>query len=194
MRLFVAIDIDEAIRQRIADYVALLKKRGAGVRFVSPASYHITLKFLGETDKLREIVEALRTVEVEQFELAVRGAGFFPNERSPRVFWAGIEAPNELRELADWTSSAVSPLGFGKESAFKPHLTLARSGSGSPHQRSKGRSAPGFERVRQLITSEPQPDFGTMSAREFFLFESRLKPTGAEYIKLERFDLVRRAG
>ncbi len=192
MRLFVAIDIDEAIRARISDYVARLKERGAGARFVSPASYHITLKFLGETNRRDEIVAALRETRVERFELSLRGTGFFPNERSPRVFWAGIEAPANLAQLAERISAAMEPMGFRREGAFKPHLTLARSGSGSPHQMAKGRSVPGFERVRELIRSEAQPEFGTMSADDFYLFESRLKPTGAEYLKLEKFELAHR--
>ncbi len=190
MRLFVAIDIEEAIRERLAEYVARLKQRGAGARFVSALSYHVTLKFLGETQKKEEIVAALREVKVEPFDIAIRGVGFFPHERSPRVFWAGIEAGPQLRELADWTASAVEPLGFGKESAFKPHLTLAREGSGNPHRKARGADA-SLVRVHEIIASEPEAEFGTMTAREFFLFESRLKPSGAEYTKLERFELRR---
>lgn len=191
MRLFIAIDIEDAIRDRIAEYVARMKQRGVAAKFVSKASYHITLKFLGETDRKTEIVNSLREVQGAALELSLRGVGFFPHERSPRVFWAGIEAGDELRRLAREISTAMAGLGFKEEGAFKPHLTLARAGSGNPHQGTRG-AGPAFARLREVIASEAAPEFGTMTAREYFLFESRLKPSGAEYFKLEKFELASR--
>jgi len=192
MRLFVAVDIDAAIRERLVQFVRRLKQQVPEVRFVSAESYHVTLKFLGETPKLDAIREALRTIKAPPFELAVRGTGFFPNERQPRVLWAGIEAAPELRELAERTSAALAPLGFPAEAAFNPHLTLARSGSGSPQPKAGERTNPQLQRVRELIASEAPQEFGTMTAREFFLYESKLTPQGAQYSRLDGFELVAR--
>jgi len=57
-------------------------------------------------------LEAIRAVLGEvstggDVELRFRGVGFFPNEKRPRVLWAGIDAPPELAALAadkpdDW--------------------------------------------------------------------------------------------
>ena len=51
MRLFVAIDIDEAIRQRIARFLEGVRGFAPEARWVRPDSMHLTLKFLGETDE-----------------------------------------------------------------------------------------------------------------------------------------------
>ena len=192
MRLFVGIDIDEAIRENLVRYVARMKQRAPDVRFVSAASYHVTLKFLGETSKVEEVRQALRKIELPQFEIAVRGTGFFPNERAPRIFWAGIHAGDELRELATAVSWMLADLGFEAEASFKPHLTLARSGSGRPKPQAGDKANPKFQRLRELTASEPEVQFGTMTAREFFLFESKLSPQGAQYSKVERFGLAAR--
>ncbi len=85
---------------------------------------------------------------------------------------------------------ALEPLGIEREQrAFSPHLTLARSGSGRP-QRGKGdRPNRLFAVLQERLARMPPPDFGTMSAREFFLYLSKLSPQGAQYTKLERFAL-----
>ncbi len=192
MRLFVGLDLDDAIRNRLVEYVRRLKPQAPGVRFVSTDTYHVTLKFLGETKKLAEIRSALSRVEVRQFELSVRGTGFFPNEQHPRVFWAGIDAPEELRVLATSISWMLADLGFERDNSFKPHLTLARSGSGSPKPKSGDTVNSKFKRLHELTASEPEVEFGTMTAREFFLYESKLTPTGAQYSKVESYELLAR--
>src|ERR1035437_2358752 len=99
MRLFVALDIDQAIQQRLGDYVRTLQPRLPGVRFVRSNNYHVTLKFLGELPTSDAVRERLRGIRAPGFEIKVRGVGFFPNAHAPRVFWAGIDAP-ALRGLA----------------------------------------------------------------------------------------------
>jgi 2'-5' RNA ligase len=190
MRLFVGIDIDRAIRENIERYVSELKQRAPQVKFVSPHTYHITLKFLGETAKVAEIRSALKKIEVRPFEIKFCGTGFFPNERAPRVFWAGIEAEPELRELATAVSWVLADLGFEEEASFKPHLTLARAGSGSPRPKPGELANLKLKPLRELTASGPEVQFGTMTAREFFLYESKLMPRGAQYSKVDRYGLV----
>ena len=89
----------------------------------------MTLQFLGETDKLDEIRGALQQVKGAAVPMAFRGTGFFPNPKSPRVFWVGIESDEHLQELANSIGAALKPLGFERDAGpFKPHLTLARAG------------------------------------------------------------------
>jgi RNA 2',3'-cyclic 3'-phosphodiesterase len=192
MRLFVGLDLDAPILERLNEYVRRLKQKVPDLRFVSPETYHVTLKFIGETQKRSEIDKALRKLELPQFDMSIRGTGFFPNDRAPRVFWAGIEAEPELRELATGVSWILADLGFEAESSFKPHLTLARSGSGSPRPKSGDRLNPKMKRLVELTASEPHIEFGTMTAREFYLYESKLSPQGAKYSKVERYELVAR--
>ena len=190
MRLFVGIDIDREIRENIERFVSQLKQKAPNAKFVSPQSYHVTLKFLGETAKVAEIRAALKQIEIPHFKIRFCGTGFFPDERHPRVFWAGIEAEPALRELATAISWVLADLGFEEEASFKPHLTLARAGSGSPTPKAGEVANPKLKPLRELTASGAEVEFGTMTAREFFLYESKLTPRGAQYSKVDRYELV----
>jgi 2'-5' RNA ligase len=190
MRLFIALDIDEAIQQRLDDYIRTLQPRLPGVRFVRSSNYHITLKFLGEVASPLAVRERLRELRSTAFDIAVRGVGFFPNAHAPRVFWAGIQSAH-VGELARAVDQALGALGFRSESEFHPHLTLARNGSGRPRPVRGERAPDAFAQLCKIVASSTAPEFGTMTAREFFLYESRLSPSGPSYIKLESFTLAR---
>jgi 2'-5' RNA ligase len=190
MRLFVAIDIDPEIRERVSVFRDHLRPLAPDVRWVGPETFHITLQFLGETKKVDDIREDLRKLSAAPVTLSFRGAGFFPNPKSPRVFWIGIEADEHLQHLADAVAQALHPLGFERDHAkFTPHLTLARSGSGRPRPVRGERAAPSLQRVREHLAQSPPPDFGTMTAHEFILYESHLSPAGARYEKRASFPL-----
>ena len=190
MRLFVALDIDEAIQQRLDDYVRTLQPRLSGVRFVRSSNYHVTLKFLGELLASEAVRECLRELRHPGFQIDISGVGFFPNTHAPRVFWAGINAPL-LSGLAHSVDTTIRALGFPLECEFHPHLTLARNGSGRPRPLRGERSPDAFAQLAEIVASSVAPEFGTMTAREFFLYESRLSPSGASYVKLESFRLDR---
>lgn len=190
MRLFVGLDIDEPIRERLTQLVQRLQQRVPDVRFVHPDTFHVTLKFLGETGKVEQLKQALANVRCPQFDINFSGTGFFPGLKNPRIFWAGIHAGEELPALAAAIDAAAEPLGFEREKGpYKPHLTLSRSGSGRPHPKPGDRTNPKFERLQQVLAQHPQPEFGTMTAREFFLYESKLGPGGAKYFKIARYPL-----
>ena len=184
MRFFVALDIDPEIRERIAAFRNQMRMLAPDVRWVGPETFHVTLQFLGETKKADEIRRALKEVKAEAVQLRFRNAGFFPNPRAPRVFWVGIESDQHLERLADSVAKATLPLGFERDAGpYTPHLTLARSGSGRPRPVPGEPPASGLERVRDELAKLPSPDFGTMTAHEFYLYESHLSPAGARYEK-----------
>ncbi len=190
MRLFIALDIDEDIRRRIERFVEGVRGFAPDVRFVGPQSFHVTLKFLGETTDVELIKNALREVKEQQFPISFRGYGFFPGIKNARVFWAGIEAGPELQELARAVDAAMAPLRFEREKGpYRPHLTLARSGSGRPGKLRDDRPNSTFAALDYKLSQLPRPEFGTMTAREFYLFESKLSPRGAQYTKLATFVL-----
>jgi 2'-5' RNA ligase len=190
MRLFVAFDIDAAIRNRIADFRNQMRPLAPDVRWIGAETFHVTLQFLGETRKLDDIQRALRQVKGQPIELSFRNTGFFPNPKSTRVFWVGIEADEHLQELVSSIAMVLQPLGFeGDSGPFQPHLTLARAGSRRPRPVPTERSAPGLQRVRIQVERLPPLEFGTMTAREFYLYESKLSPAGAQYTKLSRYPL-----
>jgi 2'-5' RNA ligase len=190
MRLFIAVDIDDAIRERLAKFVEGVRGFAPDVRFVGVESLHVTLKFIGETENSETIKQALAQVHGPQFSVEFRGYGFFPGAKNPRVFWAGIQAGPELGELATKIDEGMAPLGFERERGpYHPHLTLARSGSGRPQKMRGDGTNSKFAKLQQKLSQLPEPEFGTMTAREFHLYESKLMPRGAVYTKLRKFPL-----
>jgi 2'-5' RNA ligase len=194
MRLFVALDIDDAIRERIVRFVDGVQPFAPDARWVKPESMHVTLKFIGEQpdDTVVAIKQVLAQVAASTIRVDFRGDGFFPTPKSARVFWVGMESGPELTALASAVDLNLSVLGIAKEDRpFSPHLTLARSsgGSGSPRRNKRDRPNRVFQILQNKLAILPVPEFGTMTSREFFLYQSQLSPKGSKYTKLARFEL-----
>jgi 2'-5' RNA ligase len=194
MRLFVALDIDPSIRERILRFVEGLHNFAPDARWMKPESMHVTLKFIGEQPDaaVESIKQAMSKITGTVTEISFRGYGFFPTAKSARVFWVGIDAGPELAALASAIDEKLSALGIPKEDrAFSPHLTLARgaSASGSPRRNRQDRHNRTFHLLQEKVAALPTPEFGTMTAHEFFLYQSQLSPKGSKYTKLARFAL-----
>lgn len=194
MRLFVAIDIDQAIRERLVRFLEGVRGFAPAqeVRWVRPDSLHLTLKFIGEAgpERAQQIQRALGGIRGQTTEFTFKGYGFFPGAKAPRVFWIGIQAGPNLVTLAAAVDAALAPFTTMRErQPYTPHLTLARAGSGRPQRGPGDAPSPRFQKLQEKLAGFPEPEFGTMTAREFFLYESKLSPAGAEYRKIERFAL-----
>jgi RNA 2',3'-cyclic 3'-phosphodiesterase len=194
MRTFVALDLDPEIRERIRVFMTELRDNAPNVRWVSEDSLHVTLKFIGEKPDpdVKRIETALKSIRDPQFQLSFKGTGFFPTPRAARVFWIGIEAEEGLAQLAKSVEEHLIQVGIPKETrAFSPHLTLARAkdGSGAPGWRKGDKPNRQFDALQAQLEKHPAPDFGTMTASEFFLYQSQLSSKGARYTKIARFDL-----
>ena len=194
MRMFIALDIDDGIRGRLARFIDGVHGFAADARWVRPESLHVTLKFIGE--KPEEAVEAIRCalseVKTPPLEMTFRGYGFFPGSKTARVFWIGIDSGPRLAGLARQIDQALVGLEIPKpEQAFAPHLTLARGGggSGAPRRQNGDRPNRRFSRLQQKLAERPMPEFGTMTAREFCLYQSQLAPGGSRYMKIAQFGL-----
>jgi 2'-5' RNA ligase len=179
MRLFTGIDLTAEVKDNLASLVSRLQP-AARLKWSSVASFHVTTKFIGEWPKERmaELVAALGGMPARPpIHIAIRGLGWFPNARQPRVFWAGIEAPPALAELARDTDKALAGLGVASETrAFAPHLTLARIKDQTP-----------LAALQDAVALAPSEDFGEFVADRFHLYLSELTPSGAVYTKLEEF-------
>ena len=194
MRLFVALDIDQSIRERIMRFVEGLHNFAPDARWMKSESMHVTLKFIGEQPDaaVGSIKQAMSGISAIATQISFRGYGFFPTPTSARVFWVGIEAGTELAALAAAIDEKLSALGIPKEDrAFSPHLTLARGAgaSGSPRRNRNDRDNRTFHVLQEKLAALPVPNFDTMTAREFFLYQSQLSPKGSKYTKLARFAL-----
>ena len=195
MRIFVALDIDDAIRQRIQRFMEGVSGFAPDARWVRPESLHITLKFIGEKpiEAVEEIKRALSRVYAESIAIAFRGYGFFPTTKAARVFWMGIESGPPLASLAKAVDDTTFALGIPKEDhPFAPHLTLARGGgrSGTPRWRKGDAPNQNFQRLQEKLAALPTPEFGTMAAHEFFLYQSQLSQGGSRYTKIASFALL----
>ena len=130
MRLFYAVKVP----QEIADELAPAQKELRGNwRAVRPDQFHITLAYIANAPE--SALDHLRTVgreaarDTAPFTLRIRGTGYFPNEGSPRVWFAKVDAP-ELEELAGKIRSQLQ-VEFD-DKPFKPHITLARKKGPAP--------------------------------------------------------------
>ncbi len=180
MRLFVAIDIPDDVRRSVSALAAKLRPACKKARWVRIEGAHVTLKFIGEVspEQAERIKAALSDVHVPPpVEIRFRGVGFFPNERRPRVLWAGVEAGPDLSALAAAGDTAFEPLGIAREQReFSPHLTMARF------------SAPeNLAALRAAMAAAGNLEFGRCTTSEFHLYQSVLKPGGAEYTRLATF-------
>lgn len=183
MRFFVALEIPTAVRENLATLLASLRAISKEPRWVRPENLHITLKFLGEVaeGKLGAIRSALSEIRSNQeISLEFRGLGFFPNEKHPRVFWAGMEASSNLKILAADIDGAMQKQGIPCEKReFSPHLTLARI------------ERPRLpEALSAAIAANMHREFGPLKTSKFHLIQSKLKPSGAEYTTLASFQFV----
>jgi 2'-5' RNA ligase len=180
MRAFIAIDLPESIRATLRRKQAAFRSASSDARWTHPEGIHLTLKFLGEVPehKVREVSDYLKKLgPFEPFAIRVKGLGFFPDGRRPRVFWVGIEESAPLVRLAEEVDQAMGSIGFAREErAFRPHLTLARF-----------RAPQAQPALQAAVSQEGDQDLGSFEVSDFFLFESKLSPHGAEYRKVERF-------
>jgi RNA 2',3'-cyclic 3'-phosphodiesterase len=180
MRAFIAIELPEALRERLTREQARFRAAAVEARWTEPQGIHLTLKFLGEISdgQLAHVTKSLKAVgRFEPFRIQTKGFGFFPDARKPRVFWAGLEAPAELAQLAARVETALTPAGFAPESrAFHPHLTLARFKIPRPQPK-----------LQALVAELLETILGQFEVSEFFLWESKLSPQGATYRKVARF-------
>ena len=188
MRLFVALDIPDRVRAEIGALVVKLRPACGHARWTRTEGAHVTLKFIGEVppERVDPIKAALTPIHLsDPIEMKFRNVGFFPNELRPRVFWAGIEAGAELGALAAAVETSLESLGIAREQrAFSPHLTLARfetrrvAGAGSGLV---------LRALSETISAAGPLEFGSAVAKEFYLYQSVLKPGGAEYTRLATF-------
>jgi 2'-5' RNA ligase len=178
MRLFLALDIPDAIKDEV---VSLHDKSLVGAQWTTRSQWHITLHFIGERESDTAIREALAKVEAPAFALHLVGVGQFPEKGKPRVLWAGIHAPDALQTLYARTSTALQTTGYQPETrSYSPHLTLARFKQQTPN------------RTDMQAYFDQHTTFKTDSfpITHFTLYESQLLKGGAVYTARASFPLA----
>ena len=174
MRLFTAIDLPPDMLEKLDVFLTRLRPL-AKLRWTGLENVHITTKFIGEWPEQRidEMKTALQGVkQSEPIGVTVRGVGWYPDQRRPHVFWAGVDGGEPLAKLAQATDEAVAALGVPHETRmYSPHLTLARVKYAVP--------------LEELIQSAGDPSFGAFQVSSFSLYVS----ANGKYSKLAEFPL-----
>jgi RNA 2',3'-cyclic 3'-phosphodiesterase len=184
MRAFLAIDLPASLQSGLAEVVDCLKKAGADVRWVPVGNIHLTLKFFGniKESEVEAIMGAacLVTPQIPPFDLQVTQIGAFPNIKSPRVIWLGMDGQiDNLSSLYRGLEQALATIGYlAEDRPLHPHLTLGRV-----------RSSRGRDRLTQLLRGLALPAFPVFQVSELILFRSTLTPQGSIYTPLKKISL-----
>lgn len=178
MRLFFCVELEEKVREALAEISRLCRGVLGNGSWVPPENFHLTVRFLGEVPKERlpELLEVGRKAaeETKSFALSFEILGGFPETKAARVLWVGpkVESP-EFAELCRRVEGAVRALGFPPEKKEPvPHVTLAR-----------------FKAPRDLrpLLSRSFPAVPEARVEALTLMRSELRPEGAKYTPLSRW-------
>ncbi len=179
MRLFTAIDLPQEALLRLDRLVAALRPE-ALIKWNPLDNLHITTKFIGEwpEDRIGELHAALlKVVARPPFQVDIRNLGWFPNERAPRVLWAGVDGGDALKKLARDTDERLASLGIPEEiREFSPHLTLARIKNPVP-----------LRGLRRKIEEMRNATIGQFQVSQFNLFRSDPGSNSSIYRKLREY-------
>ena len=179
MRLFVAIPLAAEVTDALQRLVRKLQSGEDGLRWSAPESWHITLRFLGETSAETYVRLVARLMDVKSPVIPVRldGTGFF---KRSGVFFAGVNVSQEMLGLEKRVQAATSLCEFvAEDRPFHPHVTLARANG--DNRRTVLR--------RLKLRENDKARFPAFTATEFVLYEAFLGAGGSRYAVLERFRL-----
>ncbi|MBI5444481.1 MAG: RNA 2',3'-cyclic phosphodiesterase [Deltaproteobacteria bacterium] len=176
IRCFVAAALPEAVRNDLAALQERFRSLAPGLRWVAPASIHLTLKFIGEVEPnvFEAIAGALKPPLAPEAQaiLVPRGVGAFPSVRRARVLWVGLAGDVAVvAKAALEVEARLEPLGIPREARpFTPHLTVGRA-----------RNPGEMPDLRAALEAEGEYEGPSFTVSELVLYESRLSPKGPTY-------------
>lgn len=174
MRLFIAIELPKSFRAELSRIERELKAVAAGGRFVPEDNFHITLRFIGESNDLSGAVAAMHEAVrgIRPFALHLGKCGFFERGASKTAHVGVLGELEELSKLNESLGSALCDNGFACErKRYVPHITLGRSVS--------------CDELSWAELGRISPN-ASISVSHITLFESVRKDGGMEYRPLHR--------
>lgn len=185
-RIFFAIDLPEAVRGEVNDYMSALKKKSRtnAIRWTKPENLHITLQFLpkAETSTIPNLVANVRK-ELEQAQapqqIYLADIKLFPSPFRPRVIVLDVTPQSELSALAVAVGRGVLASDYEIDRRpYRGHLTLGRI------KHTHGVNL-------QFLSAIPVPQFPAMPLNEIVLFRSQPQPDGTRYSVIDRISLMK---
>ncbi|MFC1849426.1 RNA 2',3'-cyclic phosphodiesterase [candidate division CSSED10-310 bacterium] len=184
IRSFIAIDLSSAIKTSLGKLQEILKSYSLPIRWVKPDGIHITLKFLGNinlglAERIRLRLDELFSERGAPFAISFSDAGVFPNVVKPRVVWLGIERGSEqlVQIQHEVDTELYRSFKIKKEKRkYRPHLTIGRI-----------KKPCSIEPLLARIKEEQALFRDQMPVNALKLFESILRPSGAEYRVIQTF-------
>ncbi|MCK9268367.1 MAG: RNA 2',3'-cyclic phosphodiesterase [Alkaliphilus sp.] len=128
MRLFIAINFEDKLKNAIQNIIQDIKKYSKQGRFVKNEHMHLTLEFLGEIPpaKVDLIEEAMEKMSGRPFTLELSEIGHF-KRRGGSIYWIGLEKNKALLKVQKRLHNLLSESGFELEDReYRPHLTIGR--------------------------------------------------------------------
>lgn len=187
LRIFVAVELPSGIQDRLGQFIEAIKNQEDKITWVSPKKIHLTLKFLGnipirDTDSIKEVLSKTAGIS-EAFDVSIKGIGLFPDERQPRVVWAGIDTGSDnLKKIFLKLEENLLSTSIPKEErVFTAHLTLGRI----KYLKNTG----GF--VNNILRHK-EDLFGNFSADGISLIRSTLTQKGSIYETIYKAQLCPR--
>jgi 2'-5' RNA ligase len=188
VRSFIAVELPDEVRKEIGKLQDSLKTgRQDFVKWVSPDSIHLTLKFLGDiaTDKVDEIIAAVEdsVAGIAPFTLHMDGLGVFPGLKRIQVVWVGLTGDiDNLRRIQKNIEENLFVLGYPEEEReFTPHMTLGRVRFQPPPEEQ--------QKFVHLLTAAVFSSAYNINVASVTLMKSQLTPKGAIYTKLGSVNL-----
>ena len=187
MRCFIGIEIDDAVRQELAEVQTEIKHaldcKKSDLKWVKPELIHVTLRFLGDVPD-NEAVAVCRAAETAAewhapFDLSVETVRHFGG-RSARTLWAGAgEGSESLGALHQDLEQGLEQIGWPPETRrFSAHLTLCRV----------RRPGTGFDLVPAYQPWKHHV-FGDTRIEALTVYHSELTPKGPIYSAMGTYDL-----
>jgi 2'-5' RNA ligase len=199
MRLFIAIPVEDALKDELINIQNEIRETQAHIKLVEPENIHFTVRFLGEVSQEQSTVISSIIKKAasgyKRFEMELKGIGAFPSAGNPRVIWVGCnEAAGEnklVRIYRDIEKSLLESKFTPNDKSFSPHITLGRvkSPKNKPACPDVHRGA-GRESLTRILKEKVDFSVGIQMVKEVVLFQSQLRPDGPVYSVVESATLL----
>lgn len=185
VRLFIAVEVAEGIREKLAELQNALKKADAEVGWVAPENFHITLKFIGSIDeeKIDHVISIIKdsVTHVNPFDLSYKSVGVFPTEKKPRVIFVDvIDSGRILTKIHERLNNQLMALQVKHEDRpFEVHLTVGRI-----------KTRRNVKELLEILHSYDGFNFGSEHVTQVVLMKSTLSKNGPKYTKVYHVNLM----